>query len=279
MGLKVAPPPTDTYLSVILSRPMNDVWNIFLLGLARIVPTIAIAPFFGGKMIGDVVKVGLGVGVTFVFLPFLILSNPGSFSADVSFIFLMAKEAMIGSLLGFIIAIPFYYAQGAGALIDHQRGSQSLQVMDPTTQMQTSPTGTLYNNMLLVLFFAISGPILFFDGLFTSFALLPLDAFFPPQFFDLKHPFWITMMGMLTTVVKIALQLSAPALIGMLLSDLFLGIANRMAPQVQISFLLWSFKAFIGIAMLFLAWWLVIKQLDVHAAAWLKTYSSLVKKF
>lgn len=258
---------------------MNDVWNIFLLGLARIVPTIAIAPFFGGKMIGDVVKVGLGVGVTFVFLPFLILSNPGSFSADVSFIFLMAKEAMIGSLLGFIIAIPFYYAQGAGALIDHQRGSQSLQVMDPTTQMQTSPTGTLYNNMLLVLFFAISGPILFFDGLFTSFALLPLDAFFPPQFFDLKHPFWITMMGMLTTVVKIALQLSAPALIGMLLSDLFLGIANRMAPQVQISFLLWSFKAFIGIAMLFLAWWLVIKQLDVHAAAWLKTYSSLVKKF
>jgi type III secretion protein T len=276
--LKVAPPPTDTYLSVILSRPLNEVWNIFLLGLARIVPTIAIAPFYGGKMIGDVVKLGLGVCITFVFLPFLILTNPSSFTMDVTFLLLMAKEVIIGALLGFIIAIPFYYAQGAGALIDHQRGSQSLQVMDPSTQMQTSPTGTLYNDMLLVLFFAISGPILFFDGLFTSFTLIPLDSFFPSQFFDLKHPFWITMMGILTTVVKIALQLSAPSLIGMLLSDLFLGIANRMAPQVQISFLLWSFKAFIGIAMLFLAWWLVIKQLDAQATAWLKTYSSLAKQ-
>jgi type III secretion protein T len=275
----VPSPSTDTYLSVLLSRPLNEVWNIFLLGLARIVPTIAIAPFFGGKMIGDVVKVGLGVCITFIFLPFLILSNPPSFTMDFTFMLLMAKEVVIGALLGFIIAIPFYYAQGAGALIDHQRGSQSLQVMDPTTQMQTSPTGTLYNDMLLVLFFALSGPILFFDGLFTSFSLIPLDSFFPPQFFDLKHPFWITMLGMLTTVVKIALQLSAPAILGMLLSDLFLGIANRMAPQVQISFLMWSFKAFVGIAMLFLAWWLVIKQLDAQAAAWLKMYSGLVKKF
>ncbi len=271
--------PADTYLSFILSRPLTDVWNIFLLGLARIVPAIAIAPFFGGKMIGDVVKVGLGVCVTFIFLPFLIALDPPAFPQDITFLLLMVKEIIIGSMLGLFIAIPFYYSQGAGALIDHQRGSQSLQVMDPTTQMQTSPTGTLYNDMMLVIFFSLSGPIFFFDGIFTSFSLVPLDSFFPPQFFSLSHPFWITMVGIFTTVVKIALQLSAPSLIGMLLSDLFLGIANRMAPQVQISFLLWSFKAFIGIAMLFLAWWLAIKQLDFQATSWLKSYAKIVRTF
>ncbi|MEZ5315288.1 MAG: EscT/YscT/HrcT family type III secretion system export apparatus protein [Chlamydiales bacterium] len=270
--------PTDTYLSIILSRPLDQVWNIFLLGLARIVPIIAIAPFYGGKMIGDVVKIGLGVFITLVFLPFLILTNPASFSRDCHFLLLMIKEVMIGALMGFFIAIPFYYAQGAGALIDHQRGSQSLQIMDPTSQTQTSPIGKLYNDMLLVLFFAIGGPILFFDGLFTSFSLIPFNAFFPPHFFDIQHPFWITMTGVITTVVKIGLQLSAPSLIGMLLSDLFLGIANRMAPQVQISFLLWSFKAFIGVAMLFLAWWLVIKQFDIQTTNWLKIYSNFVKE-
>jgi len=278
MDLKVATP-SDTYVSYILSQPLNDVWNIFLLSLARIVPAIAIAPFFGGKMVGDIVKVGLGICITFIFLPFLIISNPISLTLDITFILLMAKEVAIGSILGIIIAIPFFYSQGAGALIDHQRGSQSLQVMDPTTQMQTSPTGTLFNNMMLMVFFSISGPLFFFDGLFTSFALLPIDSFFPPQFFDLHHPFWVAMMGMFTTIVKISLQLSAPSLLAMLLSDLFLGIANRMAPQVQISFLLWSFKAFIGIAMLYLAWWLVIKQLDVQATTWLKSYSKLVNTF
>lgn len=270
---------SDTYFSFILSRPLSEVWDIFLLGLARIVPTIAIAPFFGGKMIGDVVKLGLGVSITFIFLPYLIAQTPASPNFDVSFLFLLLKEVVIGAILGFIIAIPFYYSQGAGALIDHQRGSQSLQVMDPTTQMQTSPTGTLFNNMMLVIFFALSGPILFFDGLLTSFKLIPLDSFFPVHFFDLKHPFWITMMGLITTIVKISLQMSAPSVLGMLFSDLFLGIANRMAPQVQISFLLWSLKAFVGIAMLFLAWWLVIKQLDFQATTWLKTYSTIVKTF
>lgn len=272
-------PPSDTYLSYILSRPLFDVWSLFLLGLARIAPAVAIAPFFGGKMAGDVIKLGLSVCITFIFLPFLIITNPVSLKIDINFMLLMAKEVMIGSILGFIISVPFYYSQGAGALIDHQRGSQSLQVMDPTTQMQTSPTGTLFNNMMLVVFFAISGPLLFFDGIFTTFALVPIDSFFPPQFFDTHHPFWITMMGMFTTVVKIALQLSAPSILAMLFSDLFLGIANRMAPQVQISFLLWSFKAFIGIAMLFVAWWLVMKQLDVQATNWIKLYSKTASEF
>lgn len=270
--------PADTYISYLLSRPPSEVWIIFLLTLARVVPPIAIAPFFGGKMLSDPIKVGLGIAVTFIFLPFMVVNTTVTFQADFVFIMLMFKEVIIGSLLGFFIAVPFYYAQGAGALIDHQRGAQSLQVMDPSTQMQTSPTGTLYNNMLLVLFFAIGGPILFFDGLFTSFQLIPLDAFFPSSFFDLQHPFWVTMMGLCTTVVRIALQLAAPSVMAMLLSDLFLGIANRMAPQVQISFLLWSFKAFIGIAMLFLAWWLVIKQLDQQSLLWLKSYGRMVKQ-
>jgi type III secretion protein T len=77
-------------------------------------------------------------------------------------------------------------------------------------------------------------------------------------------------------VVKLSLQLSAPALIAMLLSDLFLGIANRMAPQVQISFLLWSFKAFVEIAMVWAAWWLTIKQFEIEGNTWLKFFTKLI---
>ena len=175
-----------------------------------------------------------------------------------------------------MITIPFYYTQGAGALIDHQRGSQSLQVMDPSTQMQTSPLGTLFNNMTLVVFFSIGGPLLFFDALFSSYAVLPYDQFFPASFFVGTKPLWTTMIALCNLVVKLALQLSAPAIIAMLLSDLFLGIANRMAPQVQISFLLWSFKAFVGIAMVWMAWWLTLKQFEVESVTWIKTFTKLV---
>lgn len=268
--------PTDTYFSYILSIPLPDIWKVFLLGLARVAPTVALAPFLGSKMLPDSIKIGFGAALVFIFLPFLVVHYKNPVDYDITFMLLLFKEVVVGAILGFLIAIPFYYAQGAGALIDHQRGSQSLQVMDPSTQMQTSPTGTLYNDMLLVIFFSIGGPLFFFDALFTSYTVVPFDQFFPANFFDGSRPLWVLIFDLLNIVVTIALQLSAPALIAMLLSDLFLGIANRMAPQVQISFLLWSFKAFVGILMLWAAWWFVLKQLDVEAASWVKLFDKVV---
>lgn len=267
---------TDTYLSYVLSRPLTEVWKVFLLGLARMVPAIALAPFLGGKMLPDTIKMGFGVAIVFIFFPYLVVHYNKPIETDIIFMFLLAKEAFIGALLGFLISIPFYYTQGAGALIDHQRGSQSLQVMDPTTQMQTSPTGTLFNNMMLVVFFAIGGPLLFFDAVFTSYSILPYDQFLPAAFFAHDRPLWHNLIGLTNTVVKISLQLSAPSLIAMLLSDLFLGIANRMAPQVQISFLLWSLKAFVGIAMVWVGWWVILRQFDVEAVSWTKIFTKWV---
>jgi type III secretion protein T len=267
---------TDNYFSLLLSKPLPEVWKVFLLGLARVVPAIALAPFVGGKMLPDVFKLGLGLLIILIFLPILLLQYQHPIESDVFFMILLIKEAFIGSLLGFLISIPFYYIQGAGALIDHQRGSQSLQVMDPSTQMQTSPFGTLFNDMMLVIFFYIGGPILFFDAILSSYTVLPFDQFLSPQFFEPNQPLWVALLSISHIVVKISLQLSAPAVIAMLLSDLFLGIANRMAPQVQISFLLWSLKAFVGIAMVWVAWWLTIKQFEVEGRTWLKFFTNLI---
>ncbi|NGX61210.1 MAG: hypothetical protein K940chlam9_00693 [Chlamydiae bacterium] len=266
----------DTYLSYVLSKPLLEVWYIFLLGLGRFLPAIAIAPFFGGKLLPDAVKVGFGIALTFIFLPYLIVQVKVPLTLDIQFMLLEVKEVIIGAVLGIFVAVPFYYAQGAGATIDHQRGAQSLQVMDPATQMRTSPTGTLYNDMMLVFFFFIGGPILFFEAFLTSYNVLPADQFIPASFFDSGSLFWMAIITMLNKIVTISLQLAAPSLIAMLLSDLFVGIANRMAPQVQISFLLWSMKAFLGVAIIWAGWWLVLKQIEFQADSWLKYFQKIV---
>jgi len=268
----------DTYLSYVLSQPLSEVWKIFLLGMARIVPAIAMAPFLGGKMLPDTIKMGFGISIVLIFMPFLVTHYKEPIQFDIVFMLLLFKESLIGALLGFMITIPFQYTQGAGALIDHQRGSQSLQVMDPSTQTQTSPSGTLFNNMMLVIFFYIGGGILFFDAIFTSYSIIPFDSFVPASFFEASRPLWHTIMQLCNLVVKISLQLSAPSLIAMLLSDLFLGIANRMAPQVQISFLLWSLKAFVGIGMVWVGWWLILKQFEVEGLSWVKLFTQFVEK-
>ena len=73
-----------------------------------------------------------------------------------------------------------------------------------------------------------------------------------------------------------AIQLSAPALIGIFVSDMFLGIANRLAPQVQIVFLGISLKSWVGIALMTVAWTLVIKVIGKESIEWVKLIQTLI---
>jgi len=272
--------PSDTYLSFVLARPLMEVWIIFLLGMGRIIPAIVITPFLGGKILSDPQKVGLGIAITLIMLPFLLL-QVGTIPTEINtfFILLLIKEAVLGSMIGLIMAIPYYYTQSAGSIITHQMGADSLQVQDPMTQSQVSSTGTLMANLIVVIFFATGGVLLFFEGILTSFQLVPLHGFVSPSFFRLDHPIWLTFLDLANLTLLMTLQLSAPALLAMLLADLFLGVANRMAPQVQITFLLYSLKAYVGIGMLALGWWLLIEQLDVEMLSWYKIYTKLIQSF
>ncbi len=274
----IAAHPTDSYLSFFLSYPVSNVWTLFLLGMARLVPIIALTPFLGGKILSDTMKIGFGIALTPIFLPFIMMHSHGTIEWNVHFIFLLAKEVFIGAIIGFLASIPFTFCTDAGSLIDHQRGSQSLQVTDPSSQVQTSPIGLLLNSIMIALFFGLQGPFIFFDAIFTSYEMIPADSFLSPIFFSNHNPLWVHLIKLLQTMLMISLQLAAPALIALLMSDLFLGIANRMAPQVQISFLLWSLKAFVGIAVLWAGWWLILQQLEHQSMTWIKSLSHLLQK-
>jgi len=265
------------YFTFLLSQNLWDLWAVFLLGLGRMVTAISMAPFLGGKILPTSIKIGFGIAITLIFLPYLVLHSQSSYQFDVLFMLLMVKETVIGFILGFLITIPFQYVQSAGSLIDHQRGASSLQVMNPAMGAQSSPLGTLSNNIMVVIFFAIGGPILFFQAIFATYQVLPIDKFFPQEFFSHTSPLYIMTMKMMTEIFRITIQLSAPSILAMLLSDLFLGIANRMAPQVQISFLLWSLKAFLGIAFVWLAWFYILKQMDVEAHDFLKSFANVAR--
>ena len=267
--------PTEDYLGFYLSYPLKDLFQIFLLGMARILPVIALSPFFGGKVLSNTMKVGFTIVLVPIFLPILLANATATLSYDLIFMVLLVKETMIGFILGMFVSIPFYWAGAAGILIDHQRGAQSLQVMDPAGGMKSSPTGLLYSNILLVSFFTIGGPFLFFEALISTYQVVPSDRFLYAAFFSSEMPIWNATIKLLNTTITIGTQLAAPSLIVILMSDLFLGIANRMAPQVQISFLLWSLKAYLGIAILWAACWFILKQMDLQTLSWLKMLQKL----
>lgn len=264
---------TDNYLNLLLNFPQlppNTVFGLLFLTVMRIVPIVVLAPFLGAKNLPATIKMMFGLAIAVIMVPQVLMQAHASVDFDWKFVGYSLKEIFIGFIMGFFVSIPFSIAQTSGSLIDFIRGSQSLQVTDPTTQTQTGPVGVLYNYVLIAIFFAIDGPFIFFDGLAASFQIIPVDSFFNPLFFSLNMPVWKLILSILNTLMSLAIQLAAPSIVGILMTEMFLGIANRLAPQVQIVFLGIPLKSWVGIAFLLVAWYFILQQLSKEALNWLK---------
>ena len=254
--------------------PPIDLLTMFLLTFARLVPITVFAPFLGAKVVPAPVRIMFCIALAALFFPGNLLLVKGSISSEL-FTWMMLKELLIGTVLGFLITIPFYIATISGTLIDQQRGASSLQVTDPSTQIQSSPIGILYNYLLIALFFILGGPFLFFNGVADSYTLIPVDQFISPIFFKTYNPFWTQTIELLQIVMSLAIQLAAPALIAILFTDLFLGIANRLAPQVQIVFLGMSLKSWVAFLILCASWALILQVLGKESLLWVETITKL----
>lgn len=271
---------TESYLSLLLSLPHLDpytVLSVFFLTMARLLPILAVAPFLGSQNVPMTIRVMFGVALTAIFLPHNLMMVHQSISFGMGFVGLCIKELVIGAIIGFLSAIPFYTAQMSGSLIDFQRGASSLQVTDPTTRSQTGSVGILYNLVLIALFYSLGGPFYFFDGIATSYTMIPVDSLTNPDLFNMKNPFWKMMFQVAQTMFTLCIQLAAPSLIGILLMDMFLGIANRLAPQVQIVFLGIPLKSWVGLALLAAAWSIIIQVMGKETLLWFKTLTRLLQ--
>jgi len=250
--------------------------SVFFLTLARVIPIISLTPFLGAKNVPATIRMLFSVALVAIFLPQNLLTIHQNIFFSHTFIWLFLKELVIGFILGFLSMVPFLIAQMAGSLIDHQRGASSLQVTDPTTQSQTGPVGLLLNQLTIVLFFALDGPFIFFNGIASSYQLIPVDGLINPSFFALQTPFWKQVMVLLQFMMNLSAQIAAPALIGILLTDMFLGIANRLAPQVQIVFLGIALKSWVGIALMTAAWALMIQVISKESITWMQSIQWLI---
>lgn len=274
---------TDSYValflnSALVANPLGAL-SLLLLFLGRFLPIIQMSPFFGSRVLANPVKVAFGICMFVIFLPQLLSGATSSLDFNLILVLYMVKEMFIGLIIGTIMSFPFAIAQSAGIIIDHQRGGASLMVNDPTVQNQSSPLGTLFNMVLIYIFWVINGPWDFLNAVSLSYDIVPLDQFINPAFFVHGSISVKTMISLLNQVMIMTTQLATPALIAILMTDSFLGIANRLAPQVQITFLGMPLKSLLGLTVVCLGWRLLVKQMIWDSNYWLNKVVDMVKYF
>lgn len=272
---------TDDYLNLFLHFPNispDGVLAAFFLLLARLLPIVSLAPFLGGKNVPAIIKMGFSLSLAAIFLPQVLVTLKGPLELNMEYALYFVKELLFGLIIGIMSMVPFLIAQSSGSLIDHMRGAASLQVTDPGSQVQTSVVGLFYNYILIAIFFILGGPFIFFNAIAHSFQVVPVNQFINPIFFHMNVPFWQLVIGLLTFIMSMAIQLGAPSIVGILMAEMFLGIANRLSPQVQIVFLGIPLKSWVGQAMMALAWYFIINQLGKESLKWIQTMTNLIEQ-
>lgn len=266
------------YFTLISQYPAGNILALLLLSVLRLTPIIILAPFMGGRLLPAPAKIGFAIFLSLVLLPFLIPMSTHDLEVGFPLVTLCVKEVLIGFLIGFLTTIPFNIATSAGSIIDHQRGSASLMVTDPALSTQTSPIGMFFNQIIMVSFFLIGGAQLFFDTIIRSFEQLPPQALFDISSFNLSI-FWQTVINLMSILFSLSVRFASPPLIAMLMADIFLGIANRLAPQVQIAFLGMPLKSLLGLIVLFIGFHFILYQMDSQMLLWFKRLYHLFSFF
>lgn len=274
----------DSYLELFVNSALakGDVLGplaLLFLFFGRFLPIVAQAPFFGARVLPHPIKVCFAICIFVLFLPKMLLVTTQPLKFNFMLLLLMIKEIFIGFLIGFMLNIPFTIVQSAGIIIDHQRGGASLMVNDPVIQNQSSPLGTLYNFMLILLFWLVDGPFLVLELISYSYEIIPPNEFFAANFFAPKTPFYILMIDLFNHFMVLSIQLATPALLAILMTDVFLGIANRLAPQVQITFLGMPLKSLLALLVIAVGFRVFNDEIIKQAIGWLNTVGSMIQMF
>lgn len=221
---------------------------IISLGLPRMLAIFVMIPIFGAGVLVGSAKMVVALSFTLILYPTLAATlEPLQYSA-IELFAIIAKEAIIGALMGFGLSVVFWAVESFGFLIDNQRGSTMASSVDPLTGSQTSPIG-IFMMQVITIFYMVGGAFLVtLLAIYESYLLFPVSDFVP----NMRLEGAIYFLGILDRIVALALVLAAPAMIAMFLSEFALGLISRFAPQLNVFFLSMPVKSAVGILMLIL---------------------------
>jgi len=219
-----------------------------VLAMARIGGAFAICPALTDSMIPGVARRAAVLGFACVAIPSIKGAMPPGEPNVWMFAILAAREALIGFLIGFFAAIPFWVAENVGNFIDNQRGATMGEVYSPLSGAQVSTTGIFFTQIVSTVFFVGGAVFLFLGALYKSYGIWPV--FEGGLSFVSDAP--VQLLGALDGMLRTTVVISAPVIIVMFLATLGLGLVNRTAPQLNVFFLSMPVKSALGVAMLIL---------------------------
>lgn len=218
----------------------------FILMFARIGTMTMLLPGLGEMAVPQRVRLILALTLTIVLYPLHYASIEVDMRAFAPVMAVLAREILIGVVLGLAARLTISALQVAGAVIAQQLGLGFVTAVDPTQGQQNAIFSNLLTILGVLLVFAADLHHLVIAALNDSYSLFkPGEA---PDFADAAA----LMVRTIAAAFRIGVQLAAPFLVFGLLFNIGLGVLSRLMPQMQVFFVGMPLSILLGFLVLFL---------------------------
>ena len=213
-------------MNVLTQTPA--VWATFLLIVCRVATVIMIVPIFGGRSVPATVKIGLSLLLSLILLPLTLgRATPPPEEMPV-YLTLVARELLIGALIGFAVLLIFTALQAAGHIVGLQMGFSLANVVNPLTADHASLIDQFYALLAALVFFTMNGHHALILAIQQSFDIAPVGAA------GLGLPPASILLGWGRDLFSVAARISLPIVAALLLADVAMAVIARSVPQLNV---------------------------------------------
>ena len=199
----------------------------FLLTLARTTAWAATAPVLSARGMASVGRLALALALALFLTPMV---GAGALPGDLAaFTTAVTVQVGVGLALGFLTGLLLRAVEVAGGIADYASGFSYGAQLDPVSGAQGAAFARLANVAFVALLFVTDGYHAVIRGFVRSFEAIPLGS--AP---DLAGDGVGVLGHALTQLFAAALQVGAPMLGVLFLTDVALGLVARFVPQSNV---------------------------------------------
>ncbi len=209
---------------------VDDVIRV-VFGVFRVGGLMVAMPAFGTSPIPPQVKVLLSCMLALALFRFVQPIPPSMWERESVVTVVVARELGIGLIMGFGVRLLFVLMTMALEFMGLQMGFAMANVFDPQNSQQISVLAQLGAVVSILVFFAANMHHDVFRALVRSYELIPIGL----PTWDMPH-LGHRFVDFLGREFEVAIRLSLPVLVLMLVLQLVMAIVSRTAPQMNLFF-------------------------------------------
>ena len=224
---------------------MNEYTNFIFLSLVfmRMSGFVLLNPIFSRQNVPTQVKTGLVIALTVI----VYTATPVPEIMPATFLeygVLLLKEFAVGYMIGFVITLFSYVIIFAGDFIDMEQGISMSKIYDAQSNSSISVSGTYYNALYMLLFFAVDAHVALLNILITSHKVVPYGGMVFGQ--EVAQ----SMLDMFVMCTEFAVKMAFPVVAIEFLCTIGMGILMKAIPQINIFVVNIQLKIFVGLCLM-----------------------------